>query len=607
MVDAGGLAHRWRDRAPIRRTRLAFAAMSLLFAALETAGSHVVATVPDLYGARMGEVFLAPATWWDVLRFLVAAALFRAALAICRRAAAALARRLRVRAPRRPAPLERVPARRLFAVALALFACYVPYLLAWWPGFVFADTVSSIWQHLGIAPLSNHHPVAYTAFLGAFMDAARALGLSNGTGLAMATAAQMAFLALTLGYLACWIGVRMGLAPRPRRALEAGLVALFGLAPYYASYAIAMWKDPLFSMGVVWLSVLTADHVLLGARSAWGPGRTAGLAAAALLTMFTRNNGLCIVGLLALALGADALRGRRARPGQEPSRASRRASLPGMRPVAALACCAVAFILVSGPVYDAMGVRKDTERESYGILLNQVARVVATGGSLTDGDRAYLDRLLPIDRWAQAYTPTNADHVKGAEGFDQAVLSEGFLGRWASIGLCNPRAYLEAWALETFGFWTVSNPIIWSYDANVSGGGVMNDQAAYRDMLAGMGIRFRDLLGPAGRALRPEDGWSVPVAAAAWVAAAGAVIAADRGCSRSWLPIVPSAALMLTLLVATPIHYWPRYAAALHFLLPLFLAWPVIAGERDAGDQGQPEEQVEEVSDDHAGPEQVRR
>lgn len=41
--------------------------------------------------------------------------------------------------------------------------------------------------------------------------------------------------------------------------------------------------------------------------------------------------------------------------------------------------------------------------------------------------------------------------------------------------------------------------------------------------------------------------------------------------------LVPSLALVGTLVVASPIWHWPRYGAALHFLIPLYIAIAVSA------------------------------
>lgn len=581
--------------APSRhRARAAFAVLSAVFACSLVAGSHIASTTADLYEAHLDDVFIIPYGPLDVLGIIAAAVVAYLALSGVYRLLPIISARLRPAVPITPASII-VP-------SIALFALYVPYLLTWWPGFVFADTVSSIWQHFGATALSNHHPVAYTAFLGIFMDAARSLGGTSSDGLAAATLVQMAVLAVTLGHLIAWIASRLGLGRRARLAATVTLVALFGVAPYFATYAIAMWKDPLFTVGVIWLSVLAADLAALqgvpaGSRSGNAPtSRIIGFSAACLLAMFMRNNGVYVACATCLALAVLALLHRRAPAGATLRRAA----------IACAACIAV-YALVSGPVYDAAGIQKDTRKESYGVLLNQMARVAALDGDMSAADRAYMDRLLPIERYAEVYTPTNADHVKGAEGFDQEALEDGFFRHWLSMLVRNPRVYLDAWVLETFGFWAPANPLVLSYNANISGGGVMNGNRAYAGMLEGFGVAFKNLLGEGAERIFVQDGWSPPVAWAAWLALTAAAMLALRGRGALAVALVPSAALMGTLLVATPIHYWPRYAAALHFLIPFYLALIALAGKEDAGDEGQAVEQVQEVADDHARAEQVRR
>ena len=48
-----------------------------------------------------------------------------------------------------------------FLLALIPFICWIPYLLIYWPGFIFGDTLSSLAQATGLASYSNHHPFLY--------------------------------------------------------------------------------------------------------------------------------------------------------------------------------------------------------------------------------------------------------------------------------------------------------------------------------------------------------------------------------------------------------------------------------------------------------------
>ena len=45
------------------------------------------------------------------------------------------------------------------------FILWIPYLVIYYPGFIFGDSLGSIAQALGVAKLYNHHPIFYTLFL----------------------------------------------------------------------------------------------------------------------------------------------------------------------------------------------------------------------------------------------------------------------------------------------------------------------------------------------------------------------------------------------------------------------------------------------------------
>lgn len=56
---------------------------------------------------------------------------------------------------------------------------------------------------------------------------------------------------------------------------------------------------------------------------------------------------------------------------------------------------------ITGPVYKALNVTPSEKAESIGILLNQMARVAALDGDMTESDKEYLNsmskhRLEPI-------------------------------------------------------------------------------------------------------------------------------------------------------------------------------------------------------------------
>lgn len=268
--------------------------------------------------------------------------------------------------------------------------------------------------------------------------------------------------------------------------------------------------------------------------------------------------------LLALALMALWLRGK--------GRPSGFALASG-----ASALVAILFVVVSGPIFSAAGVSVSPKAESYGVLLNQMGRVVAYDGDMSDSDREYMAELLPLDQYREAYRPGCVDYLKWDEEFNSAPLDHGFFSHWLSMLVKNPRCYLEAWELETCGFWTVNVPEAFTYEKNIWRGTPRNQDAERMDDLLSRDIHPQNLLrSETAHELLPTDEWSVPIGLINWLLFFFALflLLVGRG---SWvLPLVPSIGIALTLIVASPIWYWPRYGAAEQFLLPFYICLGVM-------------------------------
>lgn len=232
--------------------------------------------------------------------------------------------------------------------------------------------------------------------------------------------------------------------------------------PYFATYTIAMWKDPLFSAAVLMLTLLIFDlaaskgHVLQ-TEKAWLPA----FALSCLVACLFRSNGILVAILLAVVLAAMALRSRSAYK----------------KPAAIGAATAIAALLFTGPVFTALGVTPAAKAEGVGIPLNQMARVAATGGIMSDEDKRYLNELLPLELYETVYTPTCVDSVKWKNPeFNEEALSDDFWRHWLSMGIENPVTYLESWELQTVGYWSINQPQVLSHNRNIAAGVPRNSQ-----------------------------------------------------------------------------------------------------------------------------------
>lgn len=559
LMLAGARLRLRRGLLPAREA-LPLIAFSGLLALAIVAGAHIHVVFDTAYAGTIRDSYIEPWTVRDALGWclcligchLLASSGYvwltgRGSQGIRRRPPAVSARRDPVNVP------------VLVAVAVALFAAWLPYLVSYWPGFVFGDTAGSLSQ-IATGVWDNHHPVLYTAFIKCGLDLARLLGRSATAGLAATNLVQMAFMAACLAYLCCWVAAH--LVRRHRLVALTVLASLFALAPYFATYAIAMWKDPVFSASVAMLSLLLADYVETGGAVARSPRWLISLALFSLLAIFFRNNGLYLVVAVALAFALlSARRATRARFARAPV---------VFLELAALVALSAA---VQGPGYAALGIAPTEKVESLGVPLNQMARVAALDGDMSEGDRAFMAALLPLDEYAAKYRPCCTDLLKWDPDLNARVLADpAFMDRWFSMLVRNPRVYLDAWALQTFGFWDPGYQDAVARMGNIAAGVPRNNSAAYLPGVErAFGLKLRGTVSNGGPLPVPSDGASVPVGVMLWLLLYLAACLVARHRLSPALSLVPSAALLATLVIASPIWYWARYGLAVQILAPVYI------------------------------------
>ena len=74
----------------------------------------------------------------------------------------------------------------------------------------------------------------------------------------------------------------------------------------------------------------------------------------------------------------------------------------------------------------------------------------------------------------------------------------------------------------------------------------------------------------------PQDSRSIPISVIFWSVAFLSICLCLSGRARWVIALVPSLTLLGTLIVASPIWYWPRYGAAVQFLIPFYVALVVM-------------------------------
>lgn len=538
--------------------RLLLIAYSVLLSATVVVSRHIVISNNNTYSGLASENFMTPFGFVDVVAgALVACLIFLYALALH----TAFRRKLFNRAQHGGLHFsrERVSWPLVLVGAVVVFLMWLPYLLAYWPGFVFGDTIASINQAVGTAPLSNHHPVAYTLSIRLGLQIARALGFGRTVGIALVNGVQMGLVSLALSYSAAWVRARL------RLPLVVSLIMLlcFGLTPTFGAFSIAMWKDPVFTAAFLVHSLCLGDLVISRGRCVRSIGWLALFFLSSLVAMLLRNNGMyviLVIGALLLLIGGwSALRSHK-----------RALYAVGAFPlVASLAC----YFVVTGPIFTRMGVVPTESVEAVGVPLNQMARVAACDGDMTESDREYLGSVLPFEMYKDVYAPCCTDPLKWNPSFDIHAMENGMMGHWLSMFKRNPKLYFESWVLQTYGFWSINGPLIFEKD-NIGGGVPRN--LYHQGELPALDIYPDNLLGSQELAdLLDWNASPIPSGVLVWGLLFLALELLTCGLRDFTIMMLPSLGVVGTLWIASPIWYWARYAAILNFMLPVWVCFIV--------------------------------
>lgn len=513
---------------------------SLLFSAGIIAGRHISASDP--YSGLISENFFIPFSLGDLISYIILSVCFFVIFGILHILAEKFDREKEISESRI----------HIFPVCIVILVLWSPYLYAYWPGFIFGDTKASILQAVGSAPLDNRNPLLYTLFIKLCVFISGGLRTGDLTNaFAIYSIFQMVYVSVCISYLICRITLGM------KSILKWLLALTYGLSPYVAAFTIAAWKDPVFSASVAVYSVLLFDFARSNGKVIREKKWIAAYACMSLIILFWRNNGICAVGASMLFLLVFYAVSKKA----ELKRAL-------LKITAISAAVLILWGSIWGPVYHHFNIGTPKE-ETAGIMLNQMACVAAYGGNMSANDAEYMNSILPLELYPELYRPCCVDLLKWDSRLNYDAMYDGsFLKTWVSLGLKNPKLYIQAWAMETYGFWTVNKKEINLNTANINLGSLTNKDIAVGEYT----IRCGNFAGSEWlRSILPADSWSVPVGIINWAILFFFLSVIRRGNPLFSIVFISQLGISAGLVIASPIFYLPRYGASAQFLIPLYL------------------------------------
>lgn len=422
----------------------------------------------------------------------------------------------------------------IFVVTIVL---WIPYLMSYWPGGIYNDTLDSIHIALGKQEWSNQNTVLYALWWRLIFWIGQIADQGDYGGLKLMTIVQPMIMASVSASFFTWLYER---GSKVCYIIGALSVALFPIFPYYA---VSMWKDTLFSVNVfllTWLLYTFTEKDRIAAND------IVKFIVLSLLVIFGRNNGIYIFIVTAIVLIITFAKKKDKK-----------------KLIIAAASVIVASVIIQGPVFKLCGVQLSGSAEKYGIPLQQVGYMISSNAKMSAEERAVMEGVLPIEGWINLYNPTVSDSIKFDPLFCDGYLAthQGeFIKAYLGMTLKNPDLAFKGYIISTIGFWDAFKSSTSGYICTAHCWNAEYFMSDYFNLHTGLSLS--EIVGPR---IIISSGLLV------WIMLGMLTLALS---AKKWkmLPVMmPCIALWITLMIATPIAYSFRYVFSLLLCIPVYI------------------------------------
>lgn len=437
-----------------------------------------------------------------------------------------------------------------------IFLCWLPYFLIFYPGNLSNDSFSTLYQLSGAAPLSNHHPIMFTLFVGAVYKVGLLFG-NREVGVACYSIVQMLLLASILGFNIYWFA-KKGV----HRFVLLLITLFFSLNPVIAMYAITMWKDVLFGGWLLLLVMFLFDAVQSGGALLISKKGMRGLAVLSFLVAFGRNNGIYIMlAVFVVLLVVYKMYFKKLLP--------------------LFTVVLVVIQVIQGPLYSALHINRSEFAESIAIPLQQIGYTEKYGGQITPEQEEFLYLLMPRETMEAAYAPYTADSIKFNTAFDNGFLEENktaFFKVWLQVLTKNVTPYVKAYLMETLGYYHIGTTD-WLCQF-----GVAENKEGYVGSNLLDGITRVDLRRSIESGIDSNRGL-YSIALMVWLCFLVIFAFIIKGRAKYIVALLPLVALWATIMIAAPFYCEFRYMFSFLLSVPFILFSLITKPPIPAGDK----------------------
>lgn len=352
-------------------------------------------------------------------------------------------------------------ARSFWACTGIIFACWLVYLIIFFPGTSGQDVSNQIKEFYGFPDffyrlsenkvsdtvfLTDHHPVAHTILIGIFMKIGELFGYQN-IGLYLLTILQTLATCMTFAFSVCYLAKRNV----PKSFLKISL-ALYALNPVFPLMAINLSKNSFYAFWFVLYLICFFQYVEEPKETSKSVWWNILLVVSVICQMLFLKYGVYVVLVSGVYLIIQL-------------RHQWKTLVP------ALLIPVLLFETVyTNMLLPACGVSPGSTNEMLSVPFQQTARYVRDhGDDVTPEEKELLSKMFIYEKLPKEYDPMSVDDVKwNAYRFNNGVSKVDYLKVWFKQFLRHPMCYVEATANNVYGYFYPLSAMWFYYDLDGS-------------------------------------------------------------------------------------------------------------------------------------------
>ena len=358
---------------------------------------------------------------------------------------------------------------------LILAVAWLPLLIVSYPGLFMGDTASQIDQFFGYESytsdsvvllssdvmLNQHHPVAHTVLMGAFMNLGNAVFGSYAIGLFLYTVLQWLFSIFTISFAMRYLA-KCGI----NAIVRCCILLIVLVLPIFASSSVLLTKDMIFACGVV-LMAISIDSLLRN-YDEFKIRSLITLTIGSLIVAFFRN-GMIVAVIASIAATIIVC--------------IRKKSKVNTVALSTIGVVILALsVVTSSFVYPALKITPGSQREMLSIPIQGCAAVIKTHeNELTEADISAISAVLDYDEISDNYEAEYADPVKNH--WNKYATHDDisrFIQTYISLFVRYPSTCIGAIMRNYYGFLYPSTRDLWQYTTENSDNQISNSQMETR-------------------------------------------------------------------------------------------------------------------------------